>query len=193
MPRDTDILCICCGKYMPRSRERAHREKLKVPYANNQPQRISGLRRVTTGSSEDDDTLSQQPSLQTQSKFEEDHTSGHVSQVVDTLSHQLSTSASNTLASAVGGALCSRWRDHPDTFFDQRSVSSVSDNDDDTLDDGDYVSDNEDELLDDELEQDYRDSDDGSGLSPWDLMGEKYTKDASIGNSYTELPIQIIH
>jgi hypothetical protein len=46
MPRNMDVLCMHCNRYMSRARERAHRKKQQAPLYSPPPRIPSRLRRV---------------------------------------------------------------------------------------------------------------------------------------------------
>src|ERR1700677_1494377 len=53
----TDVLCICCNMYIPRSQERAHRAKLMVPYTGSACRTSKLLRVVDVESDNESNNL----------------------------------------------------------------------------------------------------------------------------------------
>lgn len=63
MPRDTDVLCAHCNTYMPRRREREHRQLVNSPFDSIPPPSVSKLEPVVNADSDDEDVGSDTPAL----------------------------------------------------------------------------------------------------------------------------------
>ena len=150
MPRDTDVFCLHCQRYMPRSRERAHRAKLHIPKYSPPPPLPSRLKRVFDIEPELA-TESEEPRLLVPSE------GGRGEQAIQ----------------AARYSILERWR--LDRYSHDRELENQ---DGENVDFGsDEFEAEADDLNVDLLHWDAIDA--GSGLSPWDRLGEGFEKDAA--------------
>ena len=167
MPRDTDVLCLHCQKYMPRSRERAHRAKLHIPKYSPPPPLPSRLKRIF------DIDIELEPEQATISAEEGQD-------ITKAVPHDSRSEAQDEPAvRAARHSILERWR--PDRYH--RDVDSDVGPELEDWDGEDLVGSASNEL-DETLNWDEIGI---GGLSAWDQLGEYYEKDAAnTGESLSE-------
>jgi hypothetical protein len=163
MPRDTDVFCIHCQQYMPRSRERAHRAKQQAPYYSPPPPIPSRLRRVfDIESEEESNEEATAPGADDQPRDGRN---------VDDVNVSLSSEQPEAEAALQEAqiAICEKWG----------SSCCLAASDDEGSDDSGDSGTSEDGYGTDEEHLDWDEFGTGSGLSAWDQLGEGYEQDAA--------------
>ena len=168
MPRDTDVFCLHCQSFIPRTRERAHRRQQYPPAYSPPPPVPSRLRRVFD--IEHEDATQFQPNQQegtalddvenalTPARDKHDHLGGTAS---------IHHAALQATEASIRGRWDSTFKPAPDSGGEERYEEPASDEestDDDTF--------------------DWDRFDSGTGLSAWDQLGEDYEREtANVGKS----------
>lgn len=178
MPRDTDVLCGHCNTYMPRRREREHRQLINSPFDLPTPTFLSQLQSVVDAGSDHEDggfNLDVPMDLYEETMDMADEDAEHVDPAnseVTAVIHQ--------------DAFEVHWR-----LPHRATVESDDEDDGEGEDDMDV---DEEGANDGEWDEEYIDwvaIEAASGLSAWDRLGESFENEAA--TTGTNRPFYIIH
>ena len=168
MPRNTDVFCLHCQSFIPRTRERAHRRQQYPPAYSPPPPVPSRLRRVFDIEHED---ATQFQSIQ-QERTALDDVENTLTPARDEhdplgVPASLHDAALQATEASIRGRWDSTFKPAPDSEGEEGNEGPASDE----------------EGTDDDI-FDWDRFDSGTGLSAWDQLGEDYEREtANIGKS----------